>query len=371
MSSDATPKPPVLKLADLKLSFGGPAAGETDVPMVQKPSDSESERQPVDAKVVIVGSGPAGLTAAIYAARANLAPVVIGGLESGGQLMITSDVENYPGFPEPIGGPELMALFRKQAKRFGAWIVDQDVDRVDLSSRPFRLWAAGVEYRAQAVIVATGASALWLGIESETRLRGHGVSACATCDGFFYRNKEVAVVGGGDTALEEALFLTRFASKVHLVHRRDAFRCSKIMETRAFEHPKIELHLNRTIGEVLGAAKGEGLRLVKTDAEGEEILPVEGLFVAIGHRPNVEVFREWLGKDEKGYLAVDGSTTFSSIEGVFVAGDVGDYRYRQAVTAAGEGCRAAIDAERWLEAQEAAERTSPPRASAATGAAIR
>jgi thioredoxin reductase (NADPH) len=368
MSNDLTPKPAALKLSDLKFSLAGPAATETGAPMVQRPAPTESAGKPVEAKAVIVGSGPAGLTAAIYAARANLAPVVIGGLESGGQLMITSEVENYPGFPEAIAGPELMALFRKQAERFGARIVDVDVERVDLASRPFRLWAEGVEYRAQAVIVATGASALWLGIESETRLRGHGVSACATCDGFFYRGKEVAVVGGGDTALEEALFLTRFANKVHLVHRRDAFRCSKIMETRAFEHPKIELHLNRTIGEILGADKVEGLRLVRTDEEGEEILPVEGLFVAIGHRPNVEVFREWLGTDEKGYLAVDGSTTFSSIEGVFVAGDVDDYRYRQAVTAAGEGCRAAIDAERWLEAQEAAERTSATAVSAAAGA---
>ena len=365
MSNDATSKKPALKLSDLKFSLGGPAPTEGGAPMVQRAAPTEAVGEPVEARVVIVGSGPAGLTAAIYAARANLAPMVIGGLETGGQLMITSEVENYPGFPEGIGGPELMALFRKQAERFGARIVDVDVDKVDLAKRPFRLWAAGVEYRAEAVIVATGASALWLGIESETRLRGHGVSACATCDGFFYRGKEVAVVGGGDTALEEALFLTRFASKVHLVHRREAFRCSRIMESRAIEHPKVELHLNRTIGEVLGADKVEGLRLVKTDESGEEILPVEGLFVAIGHRPNVEVFREWLGTDDKGYLAVDSKTTFSSIEGVFVAGDVDDHRYRQAVTAAGEGCRAAIDAERWLEAQEAAERTATAAISAA------
>jgi thioredoxin reductase (NADPH) len=296
---------------------------------------------------------------------------VIGGLESGGQLMITSEVENYPGFPDGIGGPELMSLFRRQAERFGATIVDQDVDRVDLASRPFRLWAAGVEYRAQAVIVATGASALWLGIESETRLRGHGVSACATCDGFFYRGKEVAVVGGGDSALEEALFLTRFASKVHLVHRRGAFRGSQILQARAAEHPKVELHLNRTVEEVLGTDKVEALRLGRADGPGEEILPADGLFVAIGHRPNVEVFRDWLGIDEKGYLSVDGATTASAIEGVFVAGDVDDHRYRQAVTAAGEGCRAAIDAERWLEAQDAAERTSRAGASETTGSATR
>jgi thioredoxin reductase (NADPH) len=307
----------------------------------------------VEARVVIVGSGPAGMTAAIYTGRANLEPIVLGGLVSGGQLMITSEVENFPGFPEGIQGPELMALFRKQAERFGARIVDADVDRVDLGSRPFRLWASGVEYRAQAVIVATGADAQWIGLESETRLRGRGVSACATCDGFFYRDKEVAIVGGGDTALEEALYLTHFASRVHLIHRRDEFRGSKIMQDRARTHPKIELHLSRTVEEVLGADKVEAVRLAATDGAPEEVLPVDGLFVAIGHKPNVAVFRDWLTTDEKGYLRVDGGTTASSIEGVFIAGDVDDSRYRQAVTAAGEGCRAAIDAERWLEAQEA------------------
>ena len=356
MSNDTQPKPLAAKLAGLKLAFVDPAAGDGPLTAVQRSLGTEG--QPVEAKVVIVGSGPAGLTAAIYAARANLAPVVIGGLESGGQLMITSEVENYPGFPEGVGGPELMDLFRRQAERFGTRIVDENVDRVDLKSRPFRLWAAGIEYRAQTVIVATGASALWLGIESETRLRGHGVSACATCDGFFYRDKEIAVVGGGDSALEEALFLTRFASKVHLVHRRDAFRASKIMQARAAEHPKIALHLNRTIEEIVGADKVQALRLGKTDGSGEEVLPVEGLFVAIGHRPNAEVFRDWLETDEKGYLALEGATTASSIDGVFIAGDVDDHRYRQAVTAAGEGCRAAIDAERWLEAQEANARRS-------------
>jgi thioredoxin reductase (NADPH) len=233
--------------------------------------------------------------------------------------------------------------------------VDADVDRVDLGSRPFRLWAAGMEYRAQAVIVATGADAQWLGLESETRLRGRGVSACATCDGFFFRDKVVAVVGGGDTALEEALYLTRFASKVHLIHRRDEFRGSKIMQSRARQHPKLELHLGWTVAEVLGTGKVEGVRLAATDGSPDEILPVDGLFVAIGHRPNVAVFRDWLTTDAKGYLRVDGATTASSIEGVFIAGDVDDSRYRQAVTAAGEGCRAAIDVERWLEAQEAQE----------------
>jgi thioredoxin reductase (NADPH) len=320
----------------------------------------------VSARVVIVGSGPAGLTAAIYAARANLEPIVIGGVVGGGQLMITSEVENYPGFPEGIQGPELMGLFRKQAERFGARIVDADVDRVNLGGRPFRLWAAGIEYRAEAVIVATGAEAIWLGLESETRLRGRGVSACATCDGFFFRDKTIAVVGGGDSALEEALFLTRFASKVHLIHRRDAFRGSKIMQARAASHPKVELHLNRTVDEILGGEHVEAIRLGKTNEPGEETLPLDGVFVAIGHRPNVAVFRDWLETDERGYLRIDGATTASNIDGVFVSGDVDDHRYRQAVTAAGEGCRAAIDAERWLEAQEAYE---APRAAAGAATA--
>jgi thioredoxin reductase (NADPH) len=304
---------------------------------------------PVEAKVVIVGSGPAGLTAAIYAARADLEPVVIAGSAAGGQLMLTSDVENYPGFPDGIQGPDLMAAFRAQAERFGARLVDVDVDRVDLGSRPFGLWARGTEYRAQAVIVATGASAMWLGLESEERLRGRGVSACATCDGFFFRDKEIAVVGGGDTALEEATYLTRFASKVHLLHRRDQFRGSKIMVDRTVANPKIEIHYNTTVAEVLGDAHVEALRLRDTATGGERVMPAEGLFVAIGHRPNTDVFRDWLDVDPKGYLVVrDG--TGSKIDGVFIAGDVHDHRYRQAVTAAGDGCRAAIDAERWLEA---------------------
>jgi thioredoxin reductase (NADPH) len=346
MSDDAKTDRP---LGGIKLNFIPDAGGDR---AVASRATATSSGEPVDARVVIVGSGPAGLTAAIYAARANLAPIVIGGVVGGGQLMITSEVENYPGFPDGVQGPELMDLFRKQAERFGARIVDADVDRVDLGSRPFRLWAAGREYRAQAVIVATGAEAIWLGIESETRLRGRGVSACATCDGFFFRDKEVGVVGGGDSALEEALFLTRFASKVHLIHRRDAFRGSRIMQARAAAHPKIELHLNRTVEEVLGSEHVEAVRLGKTDGVGEDRLPVQGLFVAIGHRPNVAVFRDWLETDEKGYLKIEGATTASNIDGVFVAGDVDDHRYRQAVTAAGEGCRAAIDVERWLEAQE-------------------
>ncbi len=314
------------------------------------PGTAASGADRTEAKVVIIGSGPAGLTAAIYAARANLEPIVLAGSAPGGQLMITSDVENYPGFPDGIQGPELMALFRTQAERFGSRIVDVDVERVDFGSRPFRLWARGVEYRAQAVIIATGASALWLGLESETRLRGRGVSACATCDGFFFRDKEIAVVGGGDTALEEASFLTRFASKVHLLHRRDMFRGSRIMVQRTLQNPKIEVHYNTVVEEVLGDTKVEGLRLRDSVTGKERIMPVEGLFIAIGHRPNTELFQGWLEIDEKGYLRVEGETG-SQIEGVFIAGDVHDHRYRQAITAAGDGCKAAIDAERWLEAQ--------------------
>src|SRR5664280_747688 len=332
---------------------GSPPADDraTEVPVAD-------DGEPDASQLLILGSGPAGLTAAIYAARANLAPIVLAGFQPGGQLTITSEVENYPGFPEGIQGPELMARFRQQAERFGTRVFDVEADRVDFSSRPFRAWAAGVEYRAQAVIVATGASALWMGLASEERLRGQGVSACATCDGFFFRDKAVAVVGGGDTALEEALYLTRFASKVHLLHRRDAFRGSKIMQNRAATHPKIELHLNRTVEEVLGTDHVEAIRLLKTDGPGEECLAIQALFVAIGHRPTVAVFRDWLEMDKKGYLRNDGATTASNIDGVFVAGDVDDHRYRQAVTAAGEGCRAAIDAERWLEAREAeAEKT--------------
>ena len=345
-------------LAGLSLNFLGPAPDAPTTPVPETPIAAGLDG-PVRARVVIVGSGPAGLTAAIYAARANLEPIVIGGVVGGGQLMITSEVENYPGFPDGIQGPELMDLMRKQAERFGSRIVDADVDRVDLGGRPFGLWAAGVEYRADAVIVATGAEALWLGLDSETRLRGKGVSACATCDGFFFRDKEIAVVGGGDSALEEALYLTHFASKVHLIHRRDAFRGSKIMQDRAGSHPKIELHLNRTVEEILGTQHVEAIRLGKTDETGEETLPLQGVFVAIGHRPNVAVFRDWLETDEKGYLRADGATTASNVEGVFVAGDVDDHRYRQAVTAAGEGCRAAIDAERWLEAQASLDHHAP------------
>ena len=308
----------------------------------------------VDAKVVIIGSGPAGLTAAIYAARANLEPVVLAGSTPGGQLMLTSDVENYPGFADGIQGPDLMAAMRAQAERFGSRLFDVDIDRVDFSSRPFRIWARGTEYRAESVIIATGASALWLGLDSETRLRGRGVSACATCDGFFFRDREIAVIGGGDTAFEEATFLTRFATKVHLLHRRDTFKASKIMVDRASEHPKIQIHTNTAVEEVLGDAKVSGLRLSDTGSGAERTLPVDGVFIAIGYRPNTEAFRDWLDVDEKGYLVVHDETG-SKIEGVFIAGDVHDHRYRQAVTAAADGCKAAIDAERWLEAHGVVE----------------
>ena len=303
-----------------------------------------------ETKLLIVGSGPAGLTAAIYAARASLEPIVLAGSTPGGQLMLTSDVENYPGFPDGIQGPDLMNLFRAQAERFGTQVVDVDIDRVDLSGRPFRIWARGVEYRAQSVIVATGASAMWLGLESESRLRGRGVSACATCDGFFFRDKEIAVVGGGDTAFEEAIYLTRFASKIHMLHRRDEFRASRIMVERAKQSPKIEIHTNTAVDEVLGDEKVSGLQLRDTTTDETRILPADGVFIAIGHKPNTEAFRDWLEVDPKGYLVVHDKTN-SKIEGVFIAGDVHDHRYRQAVTAAGDGCMAAIDAERWLESQ--------------------
>ena len=328
--------------------FGGLSISMIDAP--GGPSTIASGEGRVDAKLVIVGSGPAGLTAAIYAARANLEPVVLAGSAPGGQLMLTSDVENYPGFPDGIQGPDLMAAMRAQAERFGSTLVDVDIDRVDLSSRPFRIWARGTEYRAQSLVVATGASALWLGLDSETRLRGRGVSACATCDGFFFKDREIAVVGGGDTALEEATYLTRFATKVHLFHRRDTFRASKIMVDRARTHPKIEIHTNTAIEEVLGEAKVDGLRLRDTVTGDERVFPIEGVFIAIGYRPNTEAFRDWLDIDAAGYLVVRDETG-SNVEGVFIAGDVHDHRYRQAVTAAADGCKAAIDAERWLEAQ--------------------
>ena len=337
------------------IDFSGDTGAATAVATAPGgPSTATTGAGRVETKLVIVGSGPAGLTAAIYAARSNLEPIVLAGSAPGGQLMLTSDVENFPGFADGIQGPDLMAAMRAQAERFGSQLIDVDIERVDFSSRPFRIWARGTEYRAQSVIVATGASALWLGLDSETRLRGRGVSACATCDGFFFRDREVAVVGGGDTAFEEATYLTRFATKVHLLHRRDTFRASKIMVDRAIEHPKIEIHPNLAVEEILGDAKVEGVRLrdVKTGAESR--LPVDGVFIAIGYEPNTAAFRDWLEVDEKGYLVVHDETA-SKVDGVFIAGDVHDHRYRQAVTAAADGCKAAIDAERWLESKGIAE----------------
>jgi thioredoxin reductase (NADPH) len=315
------------------------------VPPKTKPASQATDR--ATRKVIIIGSGPAGLTAALYAARANLEPLVIGGYVPLGQLMITSDVENYPGFPHGVQGPELMQLFREQAERFGAQIIDVDASRVDFSTHPFKVWAGADEYAGDTVIVATGASALWLGLPSEEAFRGRGVSACATCDGFFFRDREIAVVGGGDTALEEALFLTKFASKVTMLVRRDQFRGSKIMQDRALGHPKIDVLWNKEVAEVQGDNTVTALRVSDTVTGEESQIPVQGLFVAIGYKPNTELFAGQLKTDSHGYLEVVDETG-SGIEGVFVAGDVHDHRYRQAVTAAGDGCKAAIDAERWL-----------------------
>jgi thioredoxin reductase (NADPH) len=298
-------------------------------------------------KVAIIGSGPAGLTAAIYAGRANLEPLVIAGNVPMGQLMITSDVENYPGFPDGIQGPELMGKFREQAERFGATIVERDATKVDFSARPFGIWVGDDEYRADSVIVATGASALWLGLPSEEEFRGRGVSACATCDGFFFRGREIAVVGGGDTALEEATFLTRFADKVTMLVRRDEFRGSRIMQERALNHEKIDVIWNTEVAEVRGEMTVNQLLLRDTKTGEESTLDVQGLFIAIGYKPNTDLFAGQLDVGEGGYLDVVGETG-SKVEGVFIAGDVHDHHYRQAVTAAGDGCKAAIDAERWL-----------------------
>ncbi|MEA2555917.1 MAG: thioredoxin reductase [Actinomycetota bacterium] len=299
--------------------------------------------------IIIIGSGPAGYTAAIYAARANLEPLVLKGLDAGGQLMLTTDVENFPGFADGIMGPALMDDLEKQAGRFGAEILAIHVTRVDLSSRPFGVWAGDQEWRANAVIVATGASARWLGVPGEERLRGRGVSACATCDGFFFRDRELLVVGGGDSAMEEAMFLTKFASKVTIVHRRDAFRASKIMVDRALANPKIEVTWNATVSEILGEDAVTGARLLDTVNGQTTEVRTDGVFMAIGHDPNTSLFTGQLDLDAAGYIVVDEPRTFTSVEGVFAAGDITDTIYRQAVTAAGQGCKAAIDAERFLE----------------------
>jgi thioredoxin reductase (NADPH) len=306
--------------------------------------------------IVIIGSGPAGLTAAIYTARANLRPLVLEGELSsssdqpGGQLMLTTEVENYPGFVDGIQGPELMASFRAQAARFGAEIVTERATRVDLSTRPFGIWSREAEYRANAVIISTGAQSRMLGLEAEKRLLGHGLSTCATCDGFFFQEQPIAVVGGGDSALEEALFLTKFAEKVSVIHRRDTLRASKIMQERAFKNDKIDFVWDTVVTDLVGDSHLEGARLRNVKTDEESVLEVSGLFVAIGHIPNTALFAGQLELDANGYILTSQGTR-TSVEGVFAAGDVQDHVYRQAITAAGTGCMAAIDAERWLESR--------------------
>lgn len=301
-------------------------------------------------KVVIIGSGPAGYTAAIYTARAGLEPLVLGGTQSGGQLMITTDVENYPGFPEGIQGPELMEKFRKQAERFGTHVMDIDVTAVDLRVKPFVVRAGEHMYTADSIVIATGASAKWIGLESELKLRGRGVSACATCDAFFFKGKDVFVVGGGDTAMEEALFLTKFAKSVTVVHRRAALRASKIMQRKAMSNPKISFIFNSEVNDVLGTDHVTGLEIKNAIEGSTKTVPADGLFIAIGHEPNTILFRGHLDTDSRGYLIVSDRTK-TNVEGVFAAGDVRDPRYRQAVTAAGSGCEAALDLEKYLEEQ--------------------
>lgn len=312
---------------------------------------------PTTHKVLIIGSGPAGLTAAIYAARANLAPLVIEGEPSstsdqpGGQLMLTTEVENFPGFPEGIMGPELMTRCRDQAIKFGATLITEKVTKVDFSQRPFRVWVRDTEYSAESIIVSTGAQSLLLGLAEETQLIGHGLSTCATCDGFFFRGHDVVVVGGGDSALEEASFLTKFASHVTIIHRRDTLRASKIMQDRAFKNDKISFLWNSHVSKLHGDEKLSGIEITSTIDGSKSNINVTGVFVAIGHRPNTDLFKGILTMEDNGYLKTRSGSTYTNIEGVFACGDVQDHTYRQAVTAAGSGCMAAIDCERWLESQ--------------------
>ncbi|MAV90997.1 MAG: thioredoxin-disulfide reductase [Bdellovibrionaceae bacterium] len=302
--------------------------------------------------VIIIGSGPAGFTAAIYAARANLEPLMIEGYESGGQLMTTTEVENYPGFVDGIMGPELMTVMRKQAERFQTRFITKNVTKVDFSTKPFKVWVDQDLYEAKTVIICTGASAKYLGLESEKRLLGRGVSACATCDGAFFKDQEVCVVGGGDTAMEEANFLTRFAKHVHIIHRRNEFRASKIMVDRALKNPKISVIYNSELAEVVGEKGVTGIKVRNTETGDVSEMAMDGVFIAIGHKPNTDLFKDQIETNDVGYILTKGKSTYTSVSGVFAAGDVQDPIYRQAVSAAGSGCMAAIDAERWLESQE-------------------
>lgn len=302
--------------------------------------------------VIVVGSGPAGLTAAIYLSRANLNPLVIEGYGAGGQLMLTTEVENFPGFPEGVMGPDLMMNFRKQAERFGTRFLTEDVTNVDLSQRPFKIEVDNKVFYSKSVIISTGASAKLLGLPSEKRLMGHGVSTCATCDGAFFRNKIVCIVGGGDSALEEANFLTRFANKVYVIHRRDKLRASKIMQDRAFKNPKIEFLLNSVIEDVVGEKKVSSIKLKNVENNEVTEIPMDGVFVAIGHTPNTKLFKDQVELDDQGYVLTQGKSSKTNIEGVFACGDVQDHTYRQAITASGSGCMAAIDTERYLESLE-------------------
>jgi thioredoxin reductase (NADPH) len=318
---------------------------------------SEQANQKNHFKVLIIGSGPAGLTAAIYASRANLNPVIFEGMQPGGQLTITTEVENYPGFEHGIDGPALMDVMRKQAQRFGAQSFYKEITEVDFSSRPFKIKSYDENYTADSIIISTGASAKLLGLESEAKYMGYGVSACATCDGFFFKGLKVIVVGGGDTAMEEANFLTKFADEVTIIHRRDEFRASKIMTERVKKNPKIKLLINKVIKEVVGIEENgkksmTGVILQDTKDGSTSEFKADGLFIGIGHQPNTKLFKGLLDMDETGYLITKPGSTYTNIEGVFAAGDVSDKTYRQAITAAGTGCMAALDAERWLEAQE-------------------